>query len=303
MTAARPSRARRSRMASATARAAARPIMGRLGKTSTRRRPQARTRAPVRSVARRPRSSSAAQRRKCGSATSGSSISGCQRFSHSKETQRSPPAARSQSSTRAAGKSPRPGRTGGHGIFPSGGRRSSFRWTWRRKGPSAAAPGLGLLPELREGVGRVPHRAEPLASRLLEERRASRRPVAKSPCVSSQTSTPRAAEAVAQLGEATPRSRRGSRRGPPPAARGRRRRGCRAPPGGPRPRAVRSASSTAWRRAAGSGEWKNERVSTQGTARPASARRASVSRRPEPVSSGRAQSASSPSTKRSSTPS
>ncbi len=101
----------------------------------------------------------------------------------------------------------------------------------------------------------------------------------------------------------TRRSSRASRRDRRPAARGRRTRGC---PGAPRraaTSAVRSASSTARRRAAGSGLWKKERVSTQGTARPASARRASVSRRPAPVSSGRAQSASSPSTKRSSTPS
>ena len=172
-----------------------------------------------------------------------------------------------------------------------------------QEGAERRGAGLGLLAELGEGVGGVPDRAEPLAPRLLQERagRGGGREVAVrlEPDLDAG-----AAEAVAQVGRAPRRSSPASRRDRRPAARGRRRRGCR---GAPR-RAATSAVAlrlldAPCRRAAGSGLWKKERVSTQGTARPASARRASVSRRPEPVSSGRAQSASSPSRKRSSTPS
>jgi hypothetical protein len=70
-----------------TAAAAARPIVGRSGWTSTSRRPRDSVGATSATVA--SRISRAAQRTKCGSATSGSSSAGCQRFSHSNDTQRS----------------------------------------------------------------------------------------------------------------------------------------------------------------------------------------------------------------------
>ena len=169
MTAARPSRARRSRMASATARAAARPIMGRLGKTSTRRRPQVRTRAPVRSVARRPRSSSAAQRRKCGQG-------------HLRVLDLGVPALLPLEGDPAVGARPRQpvedasgrevaaaGQDRGPGDLPVRRAPHVLEVDVAQEGAEGGGAGLGLLPELREGVGRVPHRAEPLAPRLLQE--------------------------------------------------------------------------------------------------------------------------------------
>ena len=113
-----------------------------------------------------------------------------------------------------------------------------------QEGPERRRAGLGLLAELGEGVGRVPHRAEPLAPRLLQEgagrgaRSRSRR--------ASRARPRRRCRGGGRAGRRGPRrSSPASRRDRRPAARGRRRRGCRAPPGARRRSAVRSASSTA----------------------------------------------------------
>ena len=245
MTAARPSRARRSRMASATARAAARPIMGRLGKTSDAQaaagedpRARALRGAPPPQLVRGPARGSAAAPPPA-PRSPGASASPTRR-----RPSESPPAAVSQSRTRAAGKSPRPGRTGGHGIFPSGGRRASLRWTWRRKGPSAAAPASGSSPNSEKalaGSHTAPSPSLPASSR--RERVAAA--VAKSPCVSSQTSTPvprrRSRRSAEGLDDPAPRRGEVGARLHAVAEDA----DARAPPGAPRRSAVRSASSTA----------------------------------------------------------
>ena len=169
-----------------------------------------RTRAPGRSAAERPRRWSAAQPRKCGSATSGSSISGCQRFSHSKETQRGG-AVRREPVQHARGREvAAAGQDRGPGDLAVWRAPHVLEVDVAQEGAERGRAGFGLLAELREGVGGVPHRAEPVAPRLLEQGagRGGGREVAVrlEPDLDAG-----AAEAVAQVGQGLddPASRRG----------------------------------------------------------------------------------------------
>ena len=301
MAAARPSRSTCRRRWAETRAAAAAPMAGRSAWTSTSSRAREKVRTAVVAEDADERSSAAAQRRKCGSAISASSICGCQRFSHSKETQRSYPRSRRSARTRSGWNSPRPGRTGVHSRAPRPAVRArSLRCTWRTRPSRAASPSAGASPDSNALAG---SQSTPTA----DEGRPSSTPSvsaarAKSPCDSIQTSTPQAWAASARRASASAMNPRVDGRSWPGWMRSPNTR----MPAAPRRAAsssARSASARAASRAAGSGWWKNDRVSTQETARPPSRRRARVSARPDPVSSGRAHSASSPSRKRSSTPS
>jgi hypothetical protein len=126
--------------------------------------------------------------------------------------------------------------------------------------------GLRLFPELGEGVRRIPDDADPLRARLLDERARRRRrrevAVGLEPDLDAA-----AAQPVAQRRERLddPVSRRREVRAGLDAV-AEHTRMPEAPSSAARA-PVRSASSTAVRRAAASGLWKNERVSTHGTAR------------------------------------
>ena len=119
----------------------------------------------------------------------------------------------------------RPGRTGGHGILPSAGRRSSLRWTWRRSGPRAETPASGSSPNSEKAFAGSHTTPRPLASRLLEDASASRRR-SRSRRASRARPRRRCRGRGRAARRATRRSSRASTRGRRPAARDRRRREC-----------------------------------------------------------------------------
>ena len=201
-----------------------------------------------------------------------------------------PPGSRRSRSAPAATERGRPA----SGARPSGARDARARRASRNPPPAARRTRRRRWPRPRRRRSR----------RCRPPRRAHARPRRSRSRRGSRARPRRRCRAGGRGGSRAPRrSTRAWTRGRRRAARGRRRRGCPRRRARRRCAAVRAASSTAVRRAAASGLWKNERVSTQGTASPASARRARVSTRPAPTSSGRSQSASSFSRKRSSTPS
>ena len=234
--------------------AAAAPSTGRFGWTSTRMRPTPRTRAPACARRRRPlaqlvarpsRGSAAARPpapRSRGASASPTRTRPSGRSSRAAASRaRAPPGSRRARAAPAA-----TGRGRRHGAC------ASFRWTWRTKRAERGEARLGLLAELGVGVGRVPDDADPVAPRFLDE--GARGGRGREVAVRLEPDLDAAApQPVAQRRERLDDPVRASRRDPRPAARGRRRHGCPRAPSSAATSAVRTASSTAVRRARGVG--------------------------------------------------
>ena len=217
-----------------------------------------------------------------GSATSGSSISGCQRFSHSKETQRvvagrreqrEDPLGRELAASRAG-----PGATG---CLPSARAPHVLQVDVAHERRRArAAPSSGSSPNSENAFAGSQIDAQALAARAARARERAAAPVAKSPWVSSQTSTPvprRRSRSAASDSAIQPRvearsapgcTRSPKTRMPGAPRRGRDARPCARPP--------RRAARARPRRGGG----RTSACRRRGRARPASASRARVSRRP-----------------------
>ena len=219
------------------------------------------------------------------------------------QARRSRPAAAARACA-PAGKSPVPVSTGGHGDAAVGRASLVLQVHVAHERAERREARLRLLAELGEGVGRVPDDADPVAAGLLDERARGRR--RREVAVRLEPDLDAACRAGGRAAcRAPPRSssRVDARSAP----------GCTRSPKTRMPDAPSSAASSPVRAASSTARPPRGRVRAveeasacrrRERARPASASRAPrLARGPRPTSSGRAQSASSFSRKRSSTPS